>query len=118
MFLNGIVLLVSIVNGEKVIEHSDLITNEKINSIASMAISANKENISSEKNKEKVDDSKTLVNPLSSIEEIKVKSSKLTGDIVNNSKINPNLRLSNNYPNQFINSMPGNFNPRPPQSLM
>ena len=28
-----------------------------------------------EKNKEKVDDSKTLVNPLSSIEEIKVKSS-------------------------------------------
>lgn len=83
---------------------------KQINEIKNNAQSENKNN-------QKVDESKTLFNPLSSYEDVKLKNSKMPVDLVNNNT-NVNFKLSNNFPNQFSNSMPGSINPRPPQNIM
>lgn len=58
-------------------------------------------------------DTKTNFNPLSSYDDYNKNKFET---LLNNNTTNRNVRQSQNA--QFFNSVPGNFNPRPPQSFM
>jgi hypothetical protein len=62
-------------------------------------------------------DTKTNFNPLSSYDDYKNKAK--PDNLFNNlNSQNQNARLSQNLQNPVFNSMPGAYNPRPPQSFM
>jgi|LauGreDrversion4_2_1035121.scaffolds.fasta_scaffold1147110_1 hypothetical protein len=71
-----------------------------------------------DKSRHKLDDSKTVFNPLSSYEDFKNKNNRPSDNMMNSSQNNFNPKLTQNIPGQFYNSMPTNFNPRPPQTLL